>query len=62
MDDSDHVHLVGRDVIDDSIRTFQNFPYLMEVDFGDDATGLWERTDLLGAFGEAVNDSQCVLW
>jgi hypothetical protein len=62
MNDSDNVHLVGLDVIDDSVRTFQNFPYLREFDFRDDAAGLWEKANLLGASGEAVNDSQCVFW
>jgi hypothetical protein len=62
MNDSDNVHVIGLDVVDDSIRTFQNFPYLREIDFRDDAAGLGERADLLGAFGEAVNDSQGVLW
>jgi hypothetical protein len=57
MDDSDNVHLVGLDVIDDSVRTFQNSTYLREFDFRGDAAGLGESTDLLGASGEAVNDS-----
>ena len=62
VDDSDNVHLVGFDVIDDSVRTFQNFPYLREFNFRDDAAGLGESADLLGASGEAVNDSQGVFW
>jgi len=62
MNDSDDVYLVGLDVIDDSVRTFQNFPYLREFDFRDDAAGLGESADLLGASGEAVNDSQGVFW
>ena len=40
MDDSDNVHLIGLDVIDDSVRTFQNFPYLREIDLRDDAARL----------------------
>ena len=59
---SDNVHLVGLDVIDDSIGAFQDFPYLCEIDFRDDAAGLGEVADLLGASGETVNDSQGVLW
>jgi hypothetical protein len=62
MNDSDDVHLVGLDVIDNSVRTFQNFPYLREFDFRGDAARLRESADLLGASGEAINDSQCVLW
>ena len=62
VDDSDDVHLVGLDVIDDSVRTFQNFPYLREIDFRNGAAGLGECADLLGASGEAVNDSHGVLW
>jgi hypothetical protein len=62
VDDSDNVHLVGLDMIDDSIGPFQNFPYLREINFRDDATGLGERADLLGTSGEVVNDSQGVLW
>jgi len=62
VDDSDDVYLVGLDVIDDSVRTFQNFPYLREFNFRDDAARLGERADLLGASSEAVNDSQCVFW
>jgi len=54
--------LVGLDVIDDSVRAFQNFPYLWELDFRDDAAGLGEGADLLGTSGETVNDSQGVLW
>lgn len=62
MNDSDDVQLVGFDVINDSVRAFQNFPYLREVDFWDDTTRLWKRGDLLGASGEAINDSQGVFW
>jgi hypothetical protein len=62
MNDSDDVYLVGLDVIDNSVRTFQHFPYLREFDFRDDAARLRERADLLGASGEAVNDSQGVFW
>lgn len=62
MNDGDNVQLVGFDVIDDSVRAFQKFPYLREIDFWDDAAGLWKRGDLLGASGEAINDSQGVLW
>ena len=54
----DNVHLVGLDVIDDSVGAFQNFPYLWELDFRDDAAGLGEGSDLLGTSGETVNDSQ----
>lgn len=59
---SDNVHLVGLDVIDDSVGAFQNFSYLWELDFRDDAAGLGEGADLLGTSGETVNDSQGVLW
>ena len=59
---SDNVHLVGLDVIDDSVRALQNFPYLRELDFRDDAAGLGKGADLLGTSGETVNDSQGVLW
>lgn len=62
MNDRDNVQLVGFDVIDDSVRTFQNFPYLREIDFWDNAARLWKHGDLLGSFGEAINDSQGVLW
>ena len=62
MDDSDNVHLISFDVIDDSVRTFLNFPYLREIDFRDDAARLGEIANLLGASGEAINDSQGVLW
>ncbi len=61
MNDSDDVYLVGLDVIDNSVRTFLNFTYLREFNFRDDAARLGERADLLGASGEAVNDSQGVL-
>jgi hypothetical protein len=54
--------LVGLDVIDDSIGAFQDFPYLCEIDFRDDAAGLGKGADLLGTSGETVNDSQGVLW
>jgi hypothetical protein len=40
VDHSDNVHLVGLDVIDDSVGAFQNFPYLWEINFRDDAAGL----------------------
>jgi hypothetical protein len=59
---SDNVHLVWLDVIDDSVGAFQDFPYLWEFDFRDDAAGLGEDSDLLGTSGETVNDSQAVLW
>jgi hypothetical protein len=59
VDHSDNVHLVGLDVINDSVGAFQNFPYLRELDFRDDAAGLGKGADLLGASGETVNDSQC---
>ena len=59
---SNNVYLIGFDVIDDSVGAFQNFPYLWEFDFRDDAAGLWKGADLLGTFGETVNDSQSVLW
>ena len=62
VDHSDNVHLVGLDVIDDSVGAFQNFTYLRELDFRDDATGLGKGADLLGTSGETVNDSQGVLW
>jgi hypothetical protein len=62
VDDSDDVHLVGLDMIDDSVGTFENFPYLREIDFRNNTAGLGESADLLGASGEAVNDSQGVLW
>ena len=62
VDHSDNVHLVGLDVIDDSIGAFQDFPYLCEIDFRDDAAGLGKGADLLGTSGETVNDSQGVLW
>ena len=62
MDDSDDVYLVGLDVIDDSVRTFQNFPYLREFNFRDNAARLGKSANLLGASGEAVNDSQGVFW
>jgi hypothetical protein len=54
--------LVWLDVIDDSVGAFQDFPYLWEFDFRDDAAGLGEDSDLLGTSGETVNDSQGVLW
>ena len=62
VDHRDNVHLVGLDVIDDSVGAFQNFPYLWELDFRDDAAGLGEGSDLLGASGETVNDSYGVFW
>jgi hypothetical protein len=62
VDHSDNVHLVRLDVIDDSVGAFQNFPYLWEFDFRDNAAGLREGADLLGTSGETVNDSQGVLW
>ena len=62
VDHSDNVYLVGLDVINDSVGAFQNFPYLWELDFRDDAAGLGEGFDLLGAFGETVNDSHGVFW
>ena len=62
VDHSDNVHLVGLDVIDDSVGAFQDFPYLWEFDFRDDAAGLGEDTDLMGTSGETVNDFQGVLW
>ena len=49
VDHGDNVHLVGLDMIDDSVGAFQNFPYLRELYFRDDADGLgkapicWER-------------------
>lgn len=52
----------GLDVIDDSVRTFQHFPYLREFNFRDDAARLGESANLLGASSEAVNDSQCLFW
>ena len=61
MNDSNNVQLVGFDVIDDSVRAFQNFPYLRKIDFRDDAARLWKRSDLLGASGKAINNSQGVL-
>ena len=61
VDDSDNVHLVGCDVIDDSVRAFQNFRYLREFNFRDDTSGLGKSADLLGAYGQAVNDSQGIL-
>jgi hypothetical protein len=61
MNDGDNVQLVRFDVVDDSVGAFQNFSYLREIDFWDDAARLWERGDLLGASGEAINDSQSVL-
>ena len=62
MNHSDNVHLVGFDVINDSVGAFQNFPYLREIDFRDNATGLGKGADLLGTSGETVNDSHGVLW
>ena len=62
VDHRDNVHLVGLDVINDSVGAFQNFPYLRELDFRDDAAGLGKGADLLGTSGETVNDSQSVLW
>ena len=62
VDHRDNVHLVGLDVIDDPVGAFQNFPHLWELDFRDNAAGLGEGSDLLGASGETVNDSQGVLW
>ena len=62
MNHSDNVHLVGLDVINDSIGAFQDFPYLWELDFRDDTAGLGEGSDLLGPSGETVNDSQGILW
>ena len=62
VDHSDNVHLVGLDVINDSVGAFQNFPYLRELDFRDDAAGLGESAELLRTSGETVNDSQGVLW
>ena len=56
---SDNVHLVGLDVIDDSVGAFQNFPYLWELDFRDEMTRLGKGADLLRTSGETVNDSQC---
>jgi hypothetical protein len=61
VDHSDNVHLTVLDVIDDSIGALQDFPYLWEIDFRDDAAGLGEGSDLLGTSGETVNDSQSVL-
>jgi hypothetical protein len=52
---SDNVHLVGLDVIDDSVRALQNFPYLRELDFRDDAAGLGKGADLLGTSGDKTN-------
>ena len=54
MDHGDDVHLIGRDVVHDSVRTFHHFPYLWEIGFGDDAARFGELGDLLGAPGEAV--------
>jgi hypothetical protein len=54
---SDYVYLVGLDVIDDSVRALQNFPYLRELDFRDDAARLGKGADLPGMPGETVNDS-----
>ena len=62
VDHGNNVYLIGFDVIDDSVGSFQNFPYLWELDFRDDAAGLGEGADLLGTSGETVNDSQSVLW
>ena len=62
VDHGDHINLVGLDVIDDPEGAFQHFPYLREFDFRDDAAGLGEIADLLGASGETINDSQGVLW
>jgi hypothetical protein len=62
VDHGNNVYLIGFDVIDDSVGSFQNFPYLWEFDFRDDAAGLGEGADLLGTSGETVNDSQSVLW
>jgi hypothetical protein len=62
MNDSDNVQLVGFDVVDDPVRAFQDFSYLRKIDLRDDAARLWKYSDLLGASGEAVNDSQGVLW
>lgn len=59
---SDNVHLVGLDVINESVGAFQNFPYLWEFNFRHDAAGLGKGADLLGTSGETVNDSQGVLW
>ena len=46
---SDNVHLVWLDVIDDSVGTFQNFPYLREFDFRNDATGLGGKRRFAGS-------------
>ncbi len=62
MNDSDNVQLVGFHVIDNPVRAFQDFPYLREIDFWDDAARLWKCGNLLGASGEAINDPQGVLW
>ncbi len=61
---SDNVHSTGLDVIDDSVGTFQNFPYLWEIDFGNDAAGSGEGAGLLGRPGirqmcrESLNEKQ----
>ena len=51
----DNVHSTGLDVIDDSAGTFQNFPYLWEFDFRDNAAGSGEGAGLLGASGDKTN-------
>jgi len=61
MDDGEHIHLVGLDVVDDAAGAFQDFSNLLKFELWHNTAGQREFGDLLGSPRQTVNDAQTVL-
>lgn len=61
MDDREHGDLFRLDVVDEAVRTFQNFSNLSVLKLRDNAPRQWKIPDLMGSSGQAVNDAVRVL-
>jgi hypothetical protein len=61
MDNGEHIHLAGLDVVDDTVGPFEDLSNLTVLELRDDAAGHREFGNPLGSRRQAVNDSQSVL-
>lgn len=60
MNHCDDIHLIRLDVIHDPVGPLKNLTNLRTLGFGNDASGLWEITDLLRTSCQAINNTLCI--
>jgi hypothetical protein len=60
MNDSQYVHLIGLNIVDNAVSPFEDLSNLPVLEFGDGASGERECGNLLRPPSEAVNDPQSV--